>query len=140
MFSDGFESINFFPIMDKQVSDTSDWTKLTDLSFGGVTLRNARLAPNINPNSKLCGFISILINPTPKRRFFDQTFMCHCLLVDYSPNVCVFLGAKFGGCPPEFRRLRLATVSGSTEIKITRSKNFFRHSDTCTELHFFRRI
>ena len=37
--------------------------KLTDLSkeqgrklFGGVTLRNAHLAPTINPNSKLGGF------------------------------------------------------------------------------------
>ena len=37
--------------------------------------------PNINPNSKLGGFISVLISPTPKCRFFDPTFMCDCLLV-----------------------------------------------------------
>ena len=37
-----------------------------------VTLRNVRLALNINPNSKLGGLISVLINPTPKRRFLTR--------------------------------------------------------------------
>ena len=36
----------------------------------------------INPNSNLGGFVSVLINPTPKCRFFDPTFMCDCLLVE----------------------------------------------------------
>ena len=48
--------------------------------------------PTINPNSKLGRFISVLINPTPKRRFFDATFMSDYLFVEKSPNVCVFLG------------------------------------------------
>ena len=37
--------------------------------------------PTINPNSKLCEFISVLINPTPKCRFFDPTVRCDCLLL-----------------------------------------------------------
>ena len=54
--------------------------------------------------------------------------------------MCGFLGAVFGGHPPEFTCLRLAVVSGSTEIEMTRSRNFFWNSDTSTELRFLRRI
>ena len=73
---------------DTKVSDMSDCTKVTDLSkeevrklLGGVTLRKTCLALSINPNSKLGGFIIVLINVTSKRRFFDPTFMSDYLLV-----------------------------------------------------------
>ena len=84
-------TIENVPIINETFFDMLDWTKLTDLpkeldrkSFGGVTLRNVRLALNINPNSNIGGFISVLVNLSPKRRFFDSTFMCDCLLVEYS--------------------------------------------------------
>ena len=75
--------------------NVSESTKLTDLSkkerqksFGGVTLRNIRLATTINPNSKLCKFSSILINLAPKRCFFDPTLVWDFLLIESSSNVC----------------------------------------------------
>ena len=52
-------------------------------------MTNAWLASTSNPNPKLGGLISVLINPIPKRRFFDPTFMCDCLLVDYIEPKCV---------------------------------------------------
>ena len=98
--------------------------------------------PTINPDSKLGGFISVLINPTSKRRFFDPTFMCDCLLFESSQNVCVFWGCGIWGEPPINEAF---TASGSYVAKAQKlysraQKNFFRDSETCTELHFLRRI
>ena len=102
---------------DKKVSDMSDWTKLTDLSkekaqksCGGVTLRNARLAPTINPNSKLGGFISVLINPTPKCRFFTQLSCVIVYLLSRAQMCAFFLGCGLWGAYPSILGF---TVSGS---------------------------
>ena len=53
--------------------------------------------------------------------------------------MCGFMRCGILGSTPEFTCLRQAVVNGSTDIKMTRTKNFFRNSETCTELHFLHR-
>ena len=47
----------------------------------GLPHSREKFLPTINPNSKVGAFVSILINPTYKRWFFDPIFMSGCLLV-----------------------------------------------------------
>ena len=52
--------------------------------------------------------------------------------------MCAFSGGTvFGECPPEFARLRVVVISGSTKITMTHSISFFQNPDTCAELYFF---
>ena len=79
----------------------------------------------INPNSNLEGFIRVLINPTLKRWFFTR-LSCVIVYLFSGAQLCAFFwSTAFGRRLPEFTRLRLAIVSGSTEIKIMRSKKLF---------------
>ena len=85
-------------------SDTSHWTKLTVLSkeyllFSGVTLRDARLALTINPNSKLGGFISVLINPPLNVNLLTRLSCVIVYLLSRAHMCAVFWGASFGGDP-----------------------------------------
>ena len=70
--------------MHKKGPDMSDWTLDTlNRLAKGISAKIVRrchtekrvFGPTINPNSKEGAFISVLINSTPKCRFFDPTLM-----------------------------------------------------------------
>ena len=82
------------------------------------------------------GFLAFWLTSSLNVNFLTRLSCVIVYLLGKAQMCALFWSAAFGGRAPEFTCLRLAVVSESTDIEMTRSKNFFWNSDTCTELHF----